>query len=56
MEREVYDGHVAIAASILLSGGTFQPFHEAMEIAKVKMFQKNTLYRIQKNSVISGNK
>ena len=49
MEHDSCDGHVAITASILLSGGTFQPFREAMKIAKVKMFEHNTFYRIQKS-------
>ena len=49
MEHDSHDGHVAIAASILLSGGTFQPFREAMKIAKLKMFEHNTFYRIQKS-------
>ena len=47
--QKQYDGHVTIAASILLSGGTFQPVREAMKIAKVKMFEHNTFYRIQKS-------
>ena len=44
-----YDDHVAIAASILLSGGTFQPLCEAMKIVNVKMLENNTFYRIQKS-------
>ena len=30
-----YNGHVDLSASILLSGSTYQPFREAMDIAKV---------------------
>lgn len=40
-------GHIAISASILLSGSTFQSFYEAMNIAKVPMFKHNAFYRIQ---------
>ena len=50
--KKEYDGNVAIAASILLSGGTFQPFHEQMEVLKVKMFDHRTFYRIQKSLLI----
>ena len=47
--KKEYDGNVAIAASILLSGGTFQPFHEQMEVLKVKMLDHRTFYRVQKS-------
>ena len=46
-EEQFYEGHTTLAASILLSGLTYQRFREAMDIANVQFFSKNTFYRIQ---------
>ena len=42
-----WNGNIAIAASILISGSSYQPFRDAMDIAKVKMFSKSTFFTIQ---------
>ena len=41
-EGQFYEGHTTLAASILLSGLTYQRFRQAMDIANVQFFSKNT--------------
>ena len=41
-------GNLAIAASILLSGSTYAPFRESMDIANIQMFGKSYFYDTQK--------
>ena len=41
-----WNGNIAIAASILISGSSYQPFRDAMDIAKVKMSSKGTFFTI----------
>ena len=40
-------GNKAIAASILLSGSSYAPFRESMDIAKIQMFGKSFFYETQ---------
>ena len=47
-EGQFHEGHVTLAASILLLGLSYQRFSEAMEIGNIEFFHKDTFYRLQK--------
>ena len=47
-EGQFHEGHDTLAASILLSGLSYQRFSEAMEIGNIEFFRKDMFYRLQK--------
>ena len=48
-ENGMASGNISIAASILLTGGTFERQREIMQMTKISFISHNTYYRIQKN-------
>ena len=44
-------GNLDIAASILLSGSSYVPLKEAMDIAKINTISETKFYRIQKKTL-----
>ena len=51
-EGQFHEVHVTLAASILLSGLSYQRFSEAMEIGNIEVFRKDTFYRLQKKFLL----
>ena len=51
-ERGMASGNISMAASILLSGGTFERLRDVMQIANIPFISHTTFYKIQRKLLI----